>query len=78
MGGVDGVWGGGGACRAVLSALVMIHAGVRQPNKKANPGGVQPEVGWKSVKAYWIVCLFGACASRVAQALTRMLTWKTT
>ena len=37
--------------RAVLSALVMIQAGVRHPKRKAKPGGLQPDEGWKSVKA---------------------------
>ena len=64
--------------RAVLSALVMIQAGVKHPNRNAKPGGLQPDVGWKSVKAYWMVCLFPCWASKVAQAATRTQTWKTT
>lgn len=44
------------AYRAVLSALVMIQAGVRQPKRKAKPGGFQPDEGWKSVKAYAMLC----------------------
>ena len=67
--------------RAVPSQLVMIHAGVRHPNRKAKPGGAHPDEGWKLVKVY-LRSFRSSClafwTSKVTQAPSRTLMWKTT